>query len=265
MNITLFLLMVACAYVINLIANVANEIHGYMVREDSGLDDTHSGTNGLSRGVISLKESFFALFLVVTLSGILGLSIVYISGSYLILILGLMSVAAAILYSLTPFAFIKYPINEAVSGIFCGGVSAFSGALLQTGEVTLDIILFAVIISIATNFLMAVNNTADYHKDLENRFTLPHLIGFRNSMKLNVFEMVILVVVSFFINFHISTYIILFGIVYYFGYVNWLKGYMKIKEPYFTMKGEWITKALAFHVSMNILLGLNFLILGLLN
>ena len=95
---------------------------------------------------------------------------------------------------------------------------------------TLDIVLFAVIVSIATNFLMAVNNTADYNKDLENRFTLPHLIGFRNSMKLNVVEMFILVIVALFINFDISTYILLFGIVYYFGYVNWLKGYLKVKN-----------------------------------
>ena len=65
LNVTLFLLMVACAYVINLIANVANEIHGYLTREDNIIDDTHSGTNGLTRGVITLKESFFVLFLAV--------------------------------------------------------------------------------------------------------------------------------------------------------------------------------------------------------
>ena len=44
-----------------------------------------------------------------------------------------------------------------------------------------------------TVFLMSTNNTSDFLKDMGKRVTLPHVIGFRNSIKIIIPEALIMI------------------------------------------------------------------------
>ena len=264
-NILLMVLIVLASYFGNLIANVANEIGGYYSGEDTNQTiDDHHGNNGIVRGIVSLKEAYFVLIVIVGITGFLGMSIVFITKDIFILFAGILAAIVAIFYSLGPLPFFKFPIGEFLSGVFCGGITCLVGIYIQTGSMEIGYVIFATIMVINVSFLMAVNNTSDYNKDLETRITLPHVIGFVNSIKLIKYELILVILLWIgllllgYLNFII--YLIGMFIIIFFGFIKFYLPYSKIKQPYKQMKGIWIFYPLKYNLTFCIVLSFVFFI-----
>lgn len=258
------ILMFITGFNLNIVANVANEIRGYLKKEEDETTFTgHLGSEGLVRGDAKLIDAIIVMVGLLALSGITGLSLVLVTKNINILIIGIVSVLVAIGYSLGPKPYIVYPIGELVSGVFVGAISCFVSAYIQTNKSGYAIILYSLIAMIMTIFLMSTNNTSDIEKDRGTRRTLPHVIGFRNSIKIIIPEAIIMVIlwVSLYITLNINLIMFISGmlIFYYYGYVCWYKDYYKIEEVYSKMGKEWGPRPLLLINSFHYIMSLEFL------
>lgn len=249
----------------NIVANVANEIRAHLKKEEDESTFTgHKGSEGLVRGEASLTDAILVLVGFFILAGISGLMVVYLTRSLLILAIGLIGALAAVTYSLGPKPYIVYPVGEAVSGLLVGGVSSLVSAFLQVGDWKAELFLYAFIPMMMTVFLMSTNNTSDYEKDKGSRKTLPHVIGFRNSIKLIIPEAILMIlcwIILYTIG-GITWWMLISGLVvfYEFGYRRWYKDYYKIQEVYPAMGREWGPRPLLLIYSFHTLLSVEFLI-----
>ena len=259
------LLMFVTGFCLNIVANVANEIRAYLADEENEETFTyHAGSEGLVRGDATFFDSVIVLLFFLFISAVAGLSLVFITKNFNILAIGILSVIAAVCYSLGPKPYIVYPIGELVSGLFVGSISTLVSAYLQTDALNLPIILYSIIPMMMTVFLMSTNNTSDYQKDMGKRVTLPHVIGFRNSIKIIIPE-ALFMIASWLILYVIGsiTFIMLVTgllIFYYYGYIRWYKDYYHIKEVYPEMGREWGPRPLLLIYSFNLILSIEFFI-----
>ena len=117
---------------------------------------------------------------------------------------------------------------------------------------------------IMTVFLMSTNNTSDYEKDKGVRVTLPHVIGFRNSIKIIIPEAIIMILawIELFLMSKINLIIFISGLLifYYYGYVKWYKDYYKIQEVYKEMGREWGPRPLLLIYSFHFIMSLEFFV-----
>lgn len=263
------ILMFISGFCLNLVANVANEIRAYIKNEEN--EDTftgHLGSEGIVRGDATLLDGIIVLLVLLAIGGISGFGVVFVTRNINILIIGIVSAIAAIAYSLGPKPYIVYPVGELVSGIFVGGISTFVSCYIQTESIFLGSFLYSFMPLIMTVFLMSTNNTSDIEKDRGSRVTLPHVIGFRNSIKIIIPEG-ILMIISWCILYatsYINIIIFLSGLIifYYYGYKKWYKDYYKIQEVYPQMGRDWGPRPLLLIYSFNIIIGLEFLVFLLL-
>lgn len=249
----------------NIVANVANEIRAYLKsEEDENTITGHKGSEGLVRGDATLKDALLVLLGFIVVGGASGLLVVLLSKNIYILLLGVVSALAAITYSLGPKPYIVYPVGEAVSGLFVGGISTFISAYLQVGELQGNLFLYAVIGMIMTVFLMSTNNTSDFEKDKGARRTLPHVIGFRNSIKIIIPEAIIMIVawIALYITGAITLIMFITGLIvfYEYGYRRWYKDYYKIEAVYPAMGKEWGPRPLLLIYSFHLILSLEFIV-----
>lgn len=259
------ILMFISGFSLNIVANIANEIRAFLKNEEN--EDTftgHLGSEGLVRGDAKFLDAIIALLFMLALGGGSGLLVVLITKNVNILIIGIISALAAITYSLGPKPYIIYPVGELVSGIFAGGISSFVSAYIQQGKVSIEICLYSLIAMIMTVFLMSTNNTSDYEKDKGIRVTLPHIIGFRNSIKIIIPEAIIMILawITLFLISKINLIMFISGLLifYYYGYVKWYKDYYKIKEVYKEMGREWGPRPLLLIYSFHFIMSLEFII-----
>ena len=258
------ILMFITGFSLNIVANVANEIRAYLKNEENENTFTgHLGSEGLVRGEARLIDAIIVILFFLALSGVCGLSIVVITRNINILVIGIVSVLVAVGYSLGPKPYIVYPVGELISGVFVGAISCFVSAYIQTGYSSYSIGLYSFIAMIMTVFLMSTNNTSDYEKDKGVRVTLPHVIGFRNSIKLLIPEGILMILawITLYIIGSITGLMFISGIIifYYYGYIRWYKDYYKIQEVYPEMGREWGPRPLLLINSFHTILSLEFL------
>lgn len=259
------ILMFISGFCFNLVANVANEIRAYIKQEESEETFTgHVGSEGLVRGEASLLDAILILFVLLIVGGAAGIVLVIATRDILILVIGVVSVLAAVGYSLGPKPYIVYPVGELISGMFVGAVSSFVSAYIQTNNINIQIILYSLICMIMTVFLMSTNNTSDYEKDKGTRITLPHVIGFRNSIKIIIPEGIFMILcwIALYLLGNVNIIMFFSGIIifYYFGYIKWYKDYYKIQECYKEMGRDWGPRPLLLIYSFHIILSLQLLL-----
>lgn len=259
------LLMFVTGFCLNIVANVANEIRAYLEDEENEETFTyHAGSEGLVRGDATFLDSIIVLLFFLFISAVAGLSLVFITKNFNILAIGILSVIAAVCYSLGPKPYIVYPIGELVSGLFVGSISTLVSAYLQTDTLNLSIILYSITPMMMTVFLMSTNNTSDYQKDMGKRVTLPHVIGFRNSIKIIIPEALIMIAawLMLYVIGSITLIMLVTGLLifYYYGYIRWYKDYYHIKEVYPEMGREWGPRPLLLIYSFNLILSIEFFI-----
>ncbi|WEG73672.1 prenyltransferase [Vagococcus intermedius] len=232
-----------CGYSFNIVANVANEIRAYLKNEEDDKTLTeHFGSEGLVRGDATLLDAVLNLLGVLGIGGISGLGLTWLLNSWLLLVLGILGLVAALTYSLGPKPYIVYPVGEFVSGLFVGGLSSLLSSWIQVGQLILPSVLYAWICMMLTVFLMSTNNTGDYEKDLGVRRTLPHVIGFRASILIIIPEFITVLVAWAMLGLTvIPWWVFLIGLIIFYvqGYKRWYQAYYKIQKVYPEMGREF--------------------------
>lgn len=259
------ILMFITGFCLNIVANVANEIRAYLEDEENEETFTyHAGSEGLVRGDATFLDSIIVLLFFLFISAVAGLSLVFITKNFNILAIGILSVIAAVCYSFGPKPYIVYPVGELVSGLFVGSISTIVSAYLQTDHLNLSVILYSIIPMMMTVFLMSTNNTSDFLKDMGKRVTLPHVIGFRNSIKIIIPEALIMIAawLMLYVIGSITLVMLVTGLLifYYYGYVRWYKDYYHIQDVYPEMGREWGPRPLLLIYSFNLILSVEFFI-----
>ena len=259
------ILMFITGFCLNIVANVANEIRAYLEDEENEETFTyHAGSEGLVRGDATFLDSIIVLLFFLFISAVAGLSLVFITKNFNILAIGILSVIAAVCYSLGPKPYIVYPVGELVSGLFVGSISTIVSAYLQMDHLNLSVILYSIIPMMMTVFLMSTNNTSDFLKDMGKRVTLPHVIGFRNSIKIIIPEALIMIAawLMLYVIGSITLVMLVTGLLifYYYGYVRWYKDYYHIQDVYPEMGREWGPRPLLLIYSFNLILSVEFFI-----
>lgn len=259
------ILMFITGFCLNIVANVANEIRAYLEDEENEETFTyHAGSEGLVRGDATFLDSIIVLLFFLFISAVAGLSLVFITKNFNILAIGILSVITAVCYSLGPKPYIVYPVGELVSGLFVGSISTIVSAYLQTDHLNLSVILYSIIPMMMTVFLMSTNNTSDFLKDMGKRVTLPHVIGFRNSIKIIIPEALIMIAawLMLYVIGSITLVMLVTGLLifYYYGYVRWYKDYYHIQDVYPEMGREWGPRPLLLIYSFNLILSVEFFI-----
>ncbi|TAH63964.1 MAG: prenyltransferase [Gottschalkiaceae bacterium] len=154
----------------------------------------------------NLKESIViatigVLFLAAIVFGVL----LYLNTNFIILLLGIVSFIASVLYSYGPIPISRLPLGEIFSGIFMGFIIVFisiyihvfdkniifysySNEVLNLGINVKEIIyifLLCVPPIVGIGNIMLANNICDMEDDIENkRYTLPIFIGKEKALKL---------------------------------------------------------------------------------
>ncbi len=262
-NIIASISFVISAFLFNIVANVAAEIGGYVSGEDYGFQTNHKGSEGLVRGDVNLKEAIICLCLFLISAIGFGLLALFYSREILLLIIGVIGVFGSLLYSLTILAYNKLPITEFVSGFMCGYLCTIAGFLIQT-PLELSAHLLGVMTLLMVSFLMAANNTTDFEKDLKRRVTLPHIIGFRNSIIILIPQIILLYGLWFIISMiSINNFLIcLLGVVIvtYFGIFKWYIHYFQVKEYSSGLSKVYGPMPLRLLLNFNIIMAVVFMI-----
>lgn len=253
------LLIISCFF-FNLVANVSSEIKGYLTKEDENMLTGHKGSEGLSRGDASLFDAVIALIICSIIAIFTGLLCVIISEKLLLIAIGCIGFIAAITYSLTPLSYSKYPVGEIISGLMCGFLCTLAGIMLYH-KIDINTLIFCIIPFFMVNFLMAANNTVDYGKDLGNRVTLAHVLGFRNSILIQLIPFSIIFIIWFYLSFYIFSFVIfIFGLIIliYFGIYKWYLPYSKVTLGTPNLAREFGPKPLVLLLNFNFIIGLLF-------
>ena len=106
-----------------------------------------------------------------------GLYTVYVRG-VIPLIIGLIGALVIVTYSAgkTPISYL--PLGEIVSGSVMGGLIPLAGVYMQTGELDLSVLLWALPVITGIGMIMLSNNGSDIDRDMKaGRHTLPCLLG----------------------------------------------------------------------------------------
>ncbi|MFA5529022.1 MAG: UbiA family prenyltransferase, partial [Peptostreptococcales bacterium] len=153
---------------------------------------------------LTIKQVRLVITFLIILATIIGI-ILALRTDIVVLLLGILSFGAGILYSFGPVPISRTPLGEAFSGLFMGGLIFFITVYIQAYH--LDIVVFSYIEgNLILNFsikelipimiasfpmiagianIMLANNLCDLPEDIENkRYTLPYYIGEERGIKL---------------------------------------------------------------------------------
>ncbi len=180
-------LFISAAFAVNIVTNIANGIAG-VKKEDNltTINDHYRGKNGLVTGHTKLSDAYLALaiFTIYTIGA--GLLVVLLTRAVWFLLVGILSVFVAIIYSMGPKPLTNYPVTELISGLFCGFIPTVSVIVFNGGIIDMPTIMCGIISWIMVGLLMLTNNACDVEKDRNHRVTLGHVFSERGIFKLYI-------------------------------------------------------------------------------
>src|SRR5471030_1704025 len=211
----LILLMVAMI----LIQSATNMINDYFDFK-SGSDSKKSGDEkALVSGEITPKQVLFTIFLYQLIAFMIGIFIAS-QTSYYILLVAVIGGIISISYAFGPIPISYTPIGEIVAGVTMGIGITTTVIYIQSGIFNLNTVLVAIPTALFIGTILLTNNLSDIKEDREvGRKTLPIVIGIKNAEKLWIFNVIMLLVLTFgLVLIHIYPIIIVVPIILLFPY-----------------------------------------------
>ena len=176
----LFIAMLLACLLIQAATNMFNEYYDFV----RGLDSEESvGIGGaIVRNGVKPKTVMQLALLLYVIAAILGIYICYES-SWLLLIVGAISMAVGYFYTGGPYPISSTPFGELFSGLFMGMLIVLIAVYIQVGSVPL----FAVFLSVPSALLVAAimlsNNIRDLVEDtIGGRKTMAILVGRKKAI-----------------------------------------------------------------------------------
>jgi len=194
LNIGYLILLVVAMILIQSATNMTNDYFDFK----RGADSKEKGNEkALVSGEITLKQVLFILFIYQFIAFIIGIFIAS-QTSYYILLIAVIGEIISILYASGPLPISYTPIGEFVSGVTMGIGITTTVIYIQSGVFNLNTVLVAVPTSLFIGTILLSNNLSDMEEDREaGRKTLPILIGIKNAEKLWIFNVIMLLGLTF--------------------------------------------------------------------
>ena len=164
-----------CSVLIQIGTNFTNDLYDYL----KGADTKHrkGPVRVLASGLISVKKMKVGIVAAFGLAFLLGLYLVYSSGS-VILIIGVVSIIVGILYTAGPFPLAYNGLGDLFVFIFFGIVGTMGTFYLHIKEFSFLSFLVSLPVGALTTNILVVNNYRDIEEDRHaNKKTLAVLFG----------------------------------------------------------------------------------------
>lgn len=171
----LFFAMLIASVLIQMATNLFNDYFDYK----KGLDNKHSvgKSTALITGDVSPTLIISLAFAFLAIAGILGLYII-IQTSWVIALIGGVSILVGFLYSAGPYPISATPFGEFFSGFFMGTVIIGISYFIQTGVYGMDIFFVSLPFTLLIGAILTANNIRDLDEDtVGGRKTLAILLG----------------------------------------------------------------------------------------
>jgi 1,4-dihydroxy-2-naphthoate octaprenyltransferase len=184
---------VLAALLLQIGANIANDYFDYFKGADAG--ERLGPLRVTTAGLATPAEVRRAMLIVFGLAGLVGLYLAW-AGGWVVIVIGLASIAAALAYTGGPFPFGYYGLGDLFAFLFFGPVAVCGTVYVQMKSVPA----LAVWLSLPIGFLVAailvVNNLRDIASD---RKVGKHTLAVRLGAKATKWEYVLLLVAAFFV------------------------------------------------------------------
>lgn len=176
----LFIAMLLACLLIQAATNMFNEYYDFV----RGLDSEESvGIGGaIVRNGVKPKTVMQLALLLYVIAAILGIYICYES-SWLLLIVGAISMAVGYFYTGGPYPISSTPFGELFSGLFMGMLIVLIAVYIQVGSVPLFAVLLSVPSALLVAAIMLSNNIRDLVEDTAGgRKTMAILVGRKTAI-----------------------------------------------------------------------------------
>jgi 1,4-dihydroxy-2-naphthoate octaprenyltransferase len=185
------------AILIQIGANFANDVFDFLKGSDR--EDRLGPTRATQAGLITPSQMMRAMWLIFACAIIVGFYLAWIGG-WPIVYIGLASIISAIAYTGGPYPLGYHGWGDVFVFIFFGLIAVPGTYYLQTGVVSLDSILFGVVLGTLSTAILIVNNLRDADTDIKSgKRTLAVRLG-KNAVK---FEYILMMSVPFIIPLYI--------------------------------------------------------------
>lgn len=175
LNVWLFVLVLIGSIAIQAGTNLMNDYYDYKKGADGPGKLGMGGS--IQRGDLNPRQIFTGGVLAFGIGIVIGLYLVWVSGPF-ILWLGLFSVAAGFFYTAGPFALAYVGLGEVAVFIFMGPVMVVGSYYVQTGTVTLPVVLASLPVGFLVAAILHANNLRDLDSDKQlGKRTLATLLG----------------------------------------------------------------------------------------
>lgn len=176
----LFVAMLFACLLIQAATNMFNEYYDFV----RGLDSEESvGIGGaIVRNGVKPKTVMQLALLLYLIAAVLGIYICYES-SWLLLVVGAVSMAVGYFYTGGPYPISSTPFGELFSGLFMGMLIVLIAVYIQVGSVPIFAVLLSVPSALLVAGIMLSNNIRDLVEDtVGGRKTMAILVGRKNAI-----------------------------------------------------------------------------------
>lgn len=176
----LFVAMLLACLLIQAATNMFNEYYDFV----RGLDSEESvGIGGaIVRNGVKPKTVMQLALLLYLIAAVLGIYICYES-SWLLLVVGAVSMAVGYFYTGGPYPISSTPFGELFSGLFMGMLIVLIAVYIQVGSVPIFAVLLSVPSALLVAGIMLSNNIRDLVEDtVGGRKTMAILVGRKNAI-----------------------------------------------------------------------------------
>lgn len=176
----LFVTMLLACLLIQAATNMFNEYYDFV----RGLDSEESvGIGGaIVRNGVKPKTVMQLALLLYLIAAVLGIYICYES-SWLLLVVGAVSMAVGYFYTGGPYPISSTPFGELFSGLFMGMLIVLIAVYIQVGSVPIFAVLLSVPSALLVAGIMLSNNIRDLVEDtVGGRKTMAILVGRKNAI-----------------------------------------------------------------------------------
>jgi len=165
----------AVALLLQVLANLGNDLSDF--RRGTDTPDRVGPTRVAASRLVSERQLEVAIAVVIGLAGLVGLWLVFVGG-WVILVLGLLAVVAALAYTGGPWPYGYRALGEVFVFVFFGLVAVVGTAYLQAGRLEPLFFVAAVPIGALVTAILVVNNLRDIPTDrATGKRTLAVLLG----------------------------------------------------------------------------------------
>lgn len=176
----LFIAMLTASILIQMATNMFNEYYDYKRELDN--EDSIGIGGAIVRNGVKPKTVLNLAFTLYGISVLIGIYIC-IETSWLLALVGIISMMIGYFYTGGPFPIAYTPFGELVSGFVMGMLLILIAFYIQTGTVTLEAVILSVPSMLLVAGIMLANNIRDIEQDtVGGRKTLAILVGRSNAI-----------------------------------------------------------------------------------